>query len=176
MKKIKTSLLLINRIRSFIIKANSIISNRNILISFSGGQDSICLMVLFLQLARQFDLYFGLVYCNHLWTLNSLYKFPHILKIIFNISKNSFFAIATKKKFNEKNSRIWRYFTLYRISQFYSYKVVATGHTRTDQVETLLLNLFRSAGKNGVKVFLTNEFIMNKSTKKIFLSEEDLNV
>ena len=124
MRRIKTSLVLINRIRNFIIKTNLIIYNRNILIAFSGGQDSICLIIFFIQLTRQFNFYFGLIYCNHLWNLNSLYKLSHLLKISFNLSKNFFFTIVTKKKFTEKNARIWRYLTIYRISQFYRYEVI----------------------------------------------------
>ena len=174
-QKNKSSLILINKIRNFIKKKNLIISNNNILISFSGGQDSLCLIIVMIQFINQFNFDFGLIYCNHLWNLNNLYKLSHLLKINFIINKVIFFTIASQKNFTEEKARIWRYSVAYRISLFYNYKILLTGHTLTDQIETLLLNLFRSSSKEGVTSLLINQFIGNKFIKKVFLSKKELN-
>ena len=155
---------------------NLIITNKNILLAFFFFLDSIFLMFLLLQYSNQFNINFGSIYCNHLWNLNNLYKTSHILKTSFYIQRIAFFSISTKKIFTEKNSRIWRYSTVFRISQFYHYQIILTGHTLTDQIETLLLNLFRGSGKKGAITFFNNHFLINQSTKKIFLSKANLNV
>ena len=176
MSKINSILYLINKMRDYIININSSLIQKNILISFSGGQDSTCLILLLIILKEQLCLYFEMIYCNHLWNLNNLYKFGHIIKIGFNLQKNIIFAFNSKKIFTEKLARIWRYSILYRTSHFYNYKIIVTAHTKTDQIETLLLNLFRGSGKKGLSIFSNNRFLMNKSTKEIFLSENDLNL
>ena len=145
------------------------------LIAFSGGQDSLFLIILMLQFIHQFNSYFGLIYCNHLWHLSNLYKLSHLLKIDFIINKSLFFSITSKKYFTEKKARIWRYSITYRVSQFYNYPVIFTGHTLTDQAETLLLNLFRSSSKDGVTSLFLKQFITNKILKNVFLSKQKLN-
>nr|ANG44456.1 hypothetical chloroplast RF62 [Ostreobium sp. OS1B] len=176
MNKINSILSLINKFRIFIINSNFLLIKKEILISFSGGQDSICLLILLILLQRQLSLYFEMIYCNHLWSFNSLYTLLHIFKINFNLNKKAIFALNIKKKFTEKSARLWRYSTLYRVSQFYNYQVVLTAHSQTDKIETFFLNLFRSSSKEGLSVFASNRIIISKSTKEIFLSENDLSI
>lgn len=173
--KNKPSLILINKARNFMIQKNLILYKNQILITFSGGQDSSCLIILMLQFTNQFGLYLGLIYCNHLWHLNNLYRVSHLLKINFFINKPFFFIVASKKIFTEKKARIWRYSTMDRIAKFYNYQVILTGHTLTDQSETLLLNLFRSPSQEAVTSLLMNQFIINKSIKKVFPLKQELN-
>lgn len=176
MNKINSILELINKFRSFIIKSNFIFIKKNILISFSGGQDSTCLLILLILLKKQLSLYFEMIYCNHLWNLNNLYKLSHVFKISFNLNKNIILAINIKKIFTEQSARLWRYSIIYRTSQFYNYEIILTAHTKTDQIETLLLNLFRGSSKDGLSIFSSNRFLASKSTKEIFLSKKDLNL
>ena len=173
-KKNKSSLILVNKVRNFIVKKNLAFGKENILIAFSGGQDSLCLTFLMLQFKNQFEFSFGLLYCNHLWYLDNIYKLSHLLKISFILYKSIFFTIASKKKFTESKARVWRYSIAYRISFFYNYKMILTGHTLTDQIETLLLNLFRSSSKGGITSLDVRQFIKNKFIKKIFISRKEL--
>nr|WEM32124.1 hypothetical chloroplast RF62 [Ostreobium sp. TRHA14-720] len=172
--KNQSSLILVNKVRNFIIKKNLILTKENILISFSGGQDSFCLIFLILQLMNQFQISVGFIYCNHLWSLDNIYKLTHLLKIGFIIHKPTFFTITSKKIFTEEKARIWRYSSLNRISIFYNYKIIFTAHTLTDQIETLLLNLFRGSSKRGVTSLFIKQFIRNKFIKNIFISRKEL--
>ena len=169
-KKNPSSLILINQILNFIFRKGLILSNKKILVAFSGGQDSFCLMILMLQFMNQLTFTIGLIYCNHLWHLNNLLKFSHLLKASFILNIPFLYVIASEKIFTEKGAQIWRYSTIFRVSQFYAYKFLLTGHTLTDQVETLLLNLFRSSSKDGGTSLFMRQFLANKFSKNIFLS------
>lgn len=173
-QKNQSSILLVNKVRNFIIKKNLVFENQNILIAFSGGQDSLSLLIFILQFKNQFQFSFGLISCNHLWSLDHIYKLSHLLKISFIIYKPIFFSIASKKRFTESKARTWRYSLMYRISSFYNYEIVITGHTLTDQIETLLLNLYRSSSKSGLTSLYMKQFIKNKLIKKIFISRNEL--
>ena len=174
MKKINSILQLINHFRNFIIKSNFLLINKVVLVSYSGGQDSSCLIILLMLLKRQLSLLFEVIYCNHFWSLNSLYNSLYTFKLGFNLNKKTIFAINIKKNFTEKLARLWRYSTIYRVSQFYNCTIVLTAHTQTDRIETFFLNLFRSSSKDGFSVFTNKRIIISKSTKEIFLSENDL--
>ena len=172
--KNQSSLILINQVLNFILEKNLIFSKIKILAAFSGGQDSYFLIILMLQFMNQFNFHFGLIYCNHLWHLNNLLKFSHLLKASYLLNIPLFFMIASKKMFTEKEARIWRYLTIYRISEFYHYEMILTGHTLTDQAETLLLNLLRSSSKDGATSLFLNQFLANTFLKKNFLARYEL--
>lgn len=176
MKKINSILYLINKFRIFIIESNLLLIKKAVLISFSGGQDSSCLIIFLIILKRQLSLLFEIICCNHFWNLSSLYDILYIFKFSFSLNKKSIFVLNIRKDFTEKSARLWRYSTIYRVSQFYNYTVVLTAHTQTDRIETFFLNLLRSSSKEGLSVFSSNHLIISKSTKEIFLAENDLDI
>ena len=150
MDKKQFSITLINQIREYIINENFDIISKTVLLAFSGGQDSICLLFILLQLNCQFNMKLNLLYCNHIWTISNLYQALHLIKISFHFKKVFFFSVDTRPNFKETNSRAWRYLNICRVSDFYNYDIVFTSHTLTDRVETLLLNLFRGSSVEGL--------------------------
>nr|YP_009104922.1 hypothetical chloroplast RF62 [Watanabea reniformis]AIT93625.1 hypothetical chloroplast RF62 [Watanabea reniformis] len=57
---------------------------------------------------------------------------------------------TSKAVFTEKNARDWRHRLNQRICFFYNYNFCVQGHNGSDRVETVLFNLMRGSGKNGV--------------------------
>jgi tRNA(Ile)-lysidine synthase len=51
----------------------------------------------------------------------------------------------------EAAARQWRYHALATIAQTYQYHSIATGHTASDRAETLLYNLIRGSGADGLQ-------------------------
>lgn len=173
MTKIRSSINLVNSFFT-LIREWKLLLTKKFLISFSGGQDSICLIILITQLVRQLNLCYAIIYCNHFWTSKNLYQLYHITKVSFSFDK-VFFSLIPQKQFNEKDARLWRYSLIYRVSQFYNYKIIVTAHTQTDQIETFLLNLFRGSSTKGLSIFHRDQFLTSNSLKSIFLSERELN-
>ena len=167
MSKNQHTLNLLNIINKNVNNINIIKKKQSILISISGGQDSICLFFIFIQLKKQWEWSFGIIYCNHLWQTTSFATGSSIIKIAYLFKIPIYYAITTSAVFSEENSRHWRYKMFYRILFFYNYKIITTGHTSSDKVETVLFQFIRGASPknflclNDIKYFSSN----NKFTK-----------
>jgi len=149
MKKKLLGLDIINNICLFFENENLIQPNTKILLTISGGQDSISLLIFFYIFQKQWNIDLKILYCNHLWESNSLNNHGHISKIAYSLNLNlifflSFFSIKTEEK-----SRFWRSEIFLRIGAYKKVSLIATGHTLTDKSETFFFNLLRGAGSKG---------------------------
>lgn len=170
----KNSIFLVNKIQKFIYNSNLFYFDQSILVAVSGGQDSICLLMIFLQLRNQFNLNLGIMYCNHLWNKTSFYQCLHMLKISYIFHKSLYFPLFLKQTVNETHARKERYKFLVRIASFYNYKKISTGHNNSDCIETLFLNLCRGSSQYGLTSLLSKRTINNKFFYSIFLNNYDL--
>ena len=146
-----------NEIINLINQTNRIITNQNIikptqfiLITISGGQDSLCLFFILLQLKRQWKWHFGIFYSNHFWQIDSFYINSLVFKLGFLFSIPSYLSLPSENIFSEQKSRTWRYRQFKRLNHFYNYDIIITGHTATDRIETILLNLIRGTSTRGL--------------------------
>ena len=121
-------------------------NNKNLLITFSGGQDSITLLVLLFGIQSQNLFKLNLLWNHHLWHKDSFFITRHILKLSFLFKITTHSAIATTSVKTELQARHWRLRASRRIKDFYKYEKVMQAHSSTDKIETLLLNLFRGTG------------------------------
>lgn len=134
-----------------------------ILLLFSGGQDSTGLT--FLLLLKSSKKEFLLVHINEFVQVDNYEIFTHIylaglylqLPIIFTIFPKNF-LLSNEMKLREK-----RYNAGKRISNFYQIANLFTAHTKTDLIETYLLNFYRGTFLNSVTNVLTNKILLNKT-------------
>ena len=141
---------LINLIGKTTITNQLIKKTERILLAISGGQDSICLLILFNQLYAQMELHLGLFWCHHLWQIDSFSLMRQMSKISFLFQFNGCFAIPSKFVPSELLARNWRHNSSYRICLFYNYSNISLAHSANDKVETILLNLMRGTGISGL--------------------------
>ena len=142
-------------------KRNKQNNNKNLLIAFSGGQDSVSLLVLLFGIQSQNSIKLNLLWNHHLWHKDSFFITRHILKLsfLFKISIHSAIAINPVK--TELQARQWRLKVSRRLETFYKYQSVIKAHSGTDKTETLLLNLFRGTGN--ISPFYSTHFSLNFS-------------
>ena len=126
------------------------LTKEKILLSISGGQDSICLLVILNQLCAQMEFKLGLVWCHHLWQIDSFSLMRQITKISYLFQLNSCFAITPKPIPSELLARNWRHDCSARICLFYNYFKMSLAHSASDKTETILLNLMRGTGVAGL--------------------------
>ncbi|AUT01206.1 tRNA lysidine(34) synthetase TilS [Nostoc sp. CENA543] len=122
-----------------------------LLVAVSGGQDSLCLMKLLLDLQTKWQWDLGIIHCDHRWREDSQANAYHVENLAKNWGVSFYLATATQPVNTEAAARDWRYQTFLAIAQAHNYQYILTGHTASDRAETLLYNLTRGTGADGLQ-------------------------
>jgi tRNA(Ile)-lysidine synthase len=124
--------------------------HRRILVAVSGGQDSLCLIKLLLDLQSKWDWQVAIAHCDHRWP-SDVGIADHVEQIAHSWAIPFYLQTAVQVTQSEGAARQWRYAALTQIAQEHDYQKVVTGHTKGDRAETLLYNLMRGAGADGLQ-------------------------
>ncbi len=125
--------------------------NHRLLIAVSGGQDSLCLSKLLLDLQAKWDWDLGIAHCDHRWRADSQANAKHVENLAQSWNVSFYLTITEQPVKTEAAARHWRYQALTAIAQEHKYNCVVTGHTASDRAETLLYNLIRGTGADGMQ-------------------------
>lgn len=132
------------------LKHNQLLPKQTkILIAVSGGQDSLCLAKLILDLQSKWEWQIAIAHCDHNWSTDAGIA-EHVEKIATNWRVPFYLKKADQLKETEAAARQWRYQALVEIAQEQNFDYLVTGHTKSDRAETFLYNLIRGAGSNGL--------------------------
>lgn len=124
--------------------------NSSVLIAVSGGQDSLCLARLLIDLQPRWQWSLGLVHCNHRWRDDSADNAAYVCKLAEKWNIPAWVETANVTLSNEADARQWRYETFAKIARDQNYLYVVTGHTASDRAETTLYNLIRGTSIDGI--------------------------
>ncbi|MBD2529608.1 tRNA lysidine(34) synthetase TilS [Nostoc flagelliforme FACHB-838] len=125
--------------------------NQRLLIAVSGGQDSLCLIKLLLDLQSKWGWYLGIAHCDHRWRSDSEANAHHVENLAKTWGISFYLETANEPINSEATARDWRYQALCAIAQANNYQYIVTGHTASDRAETLLYNLIRGTGADGLQ-------------------------
>ncbi|MEG4147517.1 tRNA lysidine(34) synthetase TilS [Microcoleus sp. Pol12B5] len=125
-------------------------SNQRLLVAVSGGQDSLCLIKLLLDLQQKWGWNLGIVHCDHRWRSDSQASANHVEQLAKNWGISYYLETASEISKTEAAARQWRYQALTEIAIAHNYPYIVTGHTASDRAETLLYNLIRGSGADGL--------------------------
>lgn len=121
-----------------------------LLLGFSGGQDSLCLLQLLRDLQPKWNWRLAIAHCNHRWPLDADANADFVQQLAQRWNLESYLAIAPTVLKGEAEGRTWRYQTLTSFAETHRFNVVLTAHTASDRAETLLYNLCRGSGASGL--------------------------
>jgi tRNA(Ile)-lysidine synthase len=124
--------------------------HQRILVAVSGGQDSLCLTRLLLDLQPKWKWQLAIAHCDHRWQAD-LGNAEFVSKIAQVWQLPCYVETAAQIDTSEGAARQWRYQALNKIAQQHGYSTVVTGHTGSDRAETLLYNLIRGTGADGLQ-------------------------
>ena len=140
-----------HRLHHALIKEPTLLpQGSRLLLAISGGQDSMALLGLLVDLKRIHQWEIHLWHGNHNWQNNShlvsnqLHKWCADLDFSLQID-----SADTKYKHSENVARTWRYSQLEQAANRLNANVV-TGHTGSDQAETVILQLARGSDLSGL--------------------------
>ncbi len=140
------------------LKNSSLIEKDDrILVAFSGGKDSLCLLFLLSSFAEKLGIEVGACHIHHGirgkeadGDLEFCKNFCAELKIPFYEKQIDTPAFCQKEKIGlEEGARILRYKALEEIALSENFTKIATAHTASDQAETVLFRVIRGSGPLG---------------------------
>lgn len=117
----------------------------------SGGQDSQCLLRLLIDLQRHWQWQIQAVHCNHRWREDAAANAEFVAQWTAQCQVPCGVKTAAHPPTSEAAARQWRYQVLAQMAQAEGCTHVVTGHTASDRAETLLLNLVRGSGLDGLQ-------------------------
>lgn len=125
---------------------------QSILIAVSGGQDSLCLLKLMQDLQSRWGWRLGVVHCDHQWRSDSGANAQFVQEWVEGSPSPLpvHRCQADSPLGSEAAARAWRYDCFWQLAMQYGYESVVTGHTASDRAETLLYNLMRGCGGDGL--------------------------
>ncbi len=122
-----------------------------VLIAVSGGQDSLCLLQLLLDLQPKWNWHLGVIHCDHRWRSDSSDNADHVEQFVIQQGLTCHRVSAVEPPKTEAAARQWRYGVFQSLAEQENYHRVVTGHTASDRAETLLHNLMRGSGTDGLQ-------------------------
>ncbi|MFN2362687.1 MAG: tRNA lysidine(34) synthetase TilS, partial [Halarsenatibacteraceae bacterium] len=144
---------LYKKFKKNILDIARITKKNKLLLSVSGGPDSLVMFDLSLRLREEFELEFGVFHLDHQLREESEAEAEMVKKLCkdnqveYWIEKEDISKLNTKKTGSiEAIAREVRFKYLSQIYFKNKFNGVLTGHQADDQIETVLFNLFRGAG------------------------------
>ncbi|EKE02591.1 MAG: hypothetical protein ACD_20C00357G0014 [uncultured bacterium] len=141
------------KIQNFLEKYNLLNPENTLLVAFSGGIDSLCLIDVLFKLSKQYNFQLIAAHLNHNWRgLESSMEEERAKE--YSIARNITFYSETLPEnlpHTELEARNQRYEFFNRASKKFNATAILTGHTLTDQVETVLYRIIKGTGTIGLK-------------------------
>jgi len=150
--------MLITKVKKTIRKYHLLNAGDRVLVAVSGGPDSVCLLSVLQTFAKELDLTLHLAHLNHLFrgkesADDALFvaDLAHKTGIPVTIEQVDVPAFCRERGLSaQAGAREVRYAFLDRVARSVNASRIATGHTATDQAETILMRLLRGAGISGL--------------------------
>ncbi len=121
-----------------------------LLLGVSGGQDSLCLLRLLLDLRRLWAWDLRVLHADHRIRPDAAANAEHVRHLCAAWGVPCDVPVADRPLPSEAAARDWRYGVLGAIARQHGCPRVVVAHTATDRAETLLHHLLRGSGSEGL--------------------------
>ena len=149
---------LLSKVREDIEENNLLNPDSKIVVGVSGGADSVCLLKVLLELKQEYNLDLFVVHVNHgIRGLEANKDQDYVMEICrdWEIKAKAYFVnirkLSRKLRISEEEAgRDARYKIFNKVLKNLSFDYIAVAHNREDRAETVMLNIIRGAGLDGL--------------------------
>lgn len=152
------SVKLLIKVRKTIEEYAMLQNNERVIVAVSGGCDSVALLRILYELSKELNLFLVVGHVNHGIREEAqdeedfVRDLARSLKLPFEVERVDAVRIARERRLSlEMAGRELRYRYLRALALRYGVRKIALGHQRDDHVETVLLNLTRGSGIDGLR-------------------------
>lgn len=146
--------MLVDKVKKYITENSLVSKDETILVGFSGGADSMCL----LHILKTLSYKVSAIHINHgirgieaERDQKAAEEFCKYLSIPFYLAKTNIPEIAKREGVSEETAgRNERYRFFNDFSVKYNIDKIATAHNKNDNAETLIMHILRGTGPNGL--------------------------
>lgn len=136
-------------VRRFAV-ANDLLRPGPVVVAVSGGTDSVALLLLLADLAPELGLVLHAAYFDHRIRRTGSLDAQFVSDLAASVGATVRVGRAGARPKSEDEARDARYAFLRRVASERRAAAIATGHTRDDQAETVLLHITRGSGMAGL--------------------------
>ncbi len=141
------------KVINFLKKHNLVDKNNIILVGFSGGIDSACLLDVLFRLPNEYKFKIIAGHLNHNWRGEESKKEELNAQNFCNQRNIEFYSETLPDNLprTEEEARKQRYLFFNKIAVMTNTTAIFTGHTLSDQIETVLYRIIKGTGISGLK-------------------------
>lgn len=147
------------KVYKFIKENGLIVLKEHVIVGISGGADSTCLLHVLNKISYELKLKLTAVHINHMIRGDEALRdekhvvdFCNRLNIDVIVERIDVIGLAKEKKISEEEAgRLARYNTFYRYQKKLGANKIAVAHNKNDSVETVIMNIIRGSGLEGLK-------------------------
>jgi len=141
------------KVCEFLEKYNLLNSNSSLLVAFSGGVDSLCLLDVLYDLSKDYNFKLAAAHLNHNWRAEESKREEEKAREYCHSKNIAFYSetLSENLPHTELEARNQRYEFFKRAAKKLNSTAILTGHTLTDQSETVLYRIIKGTGIKGLK-------------------------
>jgi tRNA(Ile)-lysidine synthase len=147
------------RVLQFVEEHHLLLPGQCLVVAVSGGADSVCLLHVLLSLKERLGITLHLAHLDHQLRgaesaadASYVSELAHRLGVPAAVEQRDVKAYQAQKRLSlEEAAREVRYGYLAEVARSVGASCIATGHTRDDHIETVLMHLIRGTGTRGLR-------------------------
>jgi tRNA(Ile)-lysidine synthase len=145
-------------VKDWVDRHNLLSPGSRILAACSGGPDSLALVHILNRLKKEYSVSLAVAHVNHMFRPEAAEEAEFVAAFAAGLGLACYVTAIdvpayykANKMSPEEAGRVLRYRYLRRVAAEWGAALIATGHHRDDQVETVLINFLRGAGSGGLR-------------------------
>ncbi len=160
------------KVEKFLEEYDLLNSDKSYLVAFSGGADSLCLLNILNDICREYSIELYAMHLNHNWRGKEALAEMHNCEEFCKKNNISIFTktLAENTRHTELAAREERQKFFEECFKKVKNPVIFTGHTSSDNAETLIYRIAKGTGINGLKGILPKQNLLNMEVYRPLLN------